>query len=1164
MNVKVNDFILFKLENNDIFDRSSDFTIAFDKLCIVRGKSSETPTLNVTGMGFLRYVKATPTEQSKLQVGTIRIIFGDRIQYRVLETFRFSSAEDYRKLYVQGKVVAITPDSTPSHSISIDQAHLVNLGERYIDIGNDAEDIVNGKVIYKNEEIDERWITIFSTDLTNVELNLKADKGYMTARAKIKLQLDAEILGFGTGKVNVPYTTKAGKITIPACCIFEDNDDADTPNLLSIEFQEGTDTNYYCYLNDKQVLIKDGFTIKEEMNETLDSGVVLFTGKMANIDIEQYDTFSIECSNMNFARRKMLVNVFDTSVVEYDDDDILNSESEYTVNLFSETKMLERIPLPNLVIRRRASNPKTVYQKVLEYCQMYLPRIMVMKNGSLSKECCLKIDPTLEDLLDIECPEFSWNNPTLREVLTDLFSVRNLIPIVKDNILTYFNLEQKGNEIDMQYITDFKYEGVSADYCGELFIPVQNVIQSGVTRICEYSSVKTDGERFTNDNTSFVTSKPIHRIISVKVYAKIKDTYHSNNNTYLKITDITDRVIEKTQYDALSPQNKGFNRHDKIVDFNLFYLYFVKGERNIRHVADSTEFYWTLGSGGNWSKINLIIASKMARDESQHSSDEVYNVRPNLFRIPDGAETEVFVKIEYEALDETTLSIGRDKQLRNKGNKLFDGQSNSIVDIKKQIEQEYSKVNRYGSRILNIFGSYYNEDDVPQLGDRIGNKILYSRELQYYDNVIIFHGKLCENYVLKNYFTSIQNEKRIFQLVSNNDATTRHDNMKMYVACCLEKDTSNADKRIFSNGVYELYFVTGSNHYGSKFCKSLANSFKTEYNKFVLKHCAFQNNETKSAYGNSIVFEQDTNYSIAGRSFIIDFGFVDNVVVGNGVSVDDDGNKYAVPYKYVDANGEFTNIFIRIANEYNAGDGQFNFEDYINALDNVVSTDDFDNDKYNTVVNKTREKPKINEGGFNDNNAEIFCSYLHYYKDNGERIKYTIQLEIMSGSEEVFVKDLFMETLRYFTTTTKAYKIYVTQNDQYEVSDVDAKGTLRDDLSLTMPNSTVAGDWIELTGDVTLTNNDCWCVADSNGKIVLAVNGNNKKVYFELRAFEDVNVYNDIIDKVKIGISHDSNETLSESYAQNLPEIASIKVMGRTILATDTKFIDDALDEYIS
>lgn len=148
----------------------------------------------------------------------------------------------------------------------------------------------------------------------------------------------------------------------------------------------------------------------------------------------------------------------------------------YSVELISETKLLEKYLLPNRTITNPLNKPgKTVAWMANHFCNRYSGRIKV--NNSLSNSPnTWKYAPRIvvsgfeknDDLVannqevasllgvetigdrfgNIRCFETSFNNPNLREVLTKMFQASNCIPYIRDGVLFCVDLKKKRSKIE--------------------------------------------------------------------------------------------------------------------------------------------------------------------------------------------------------------------------------------------------------------------------------------------------------------------------------------------------------------------------------------------------------------------------------------------------------------------------------------------------------------------------------------------------------------------------------------------------------------------------------------------------------------------------------------------------------------------------------------------
>ena len=169
--------------------------------------------------------------------------------------------------------------------------------------------------------------------------------------------------------------------------------------------------------------LKDGFTIKEEFNETLDSGTVQFATYGEEIDKEPFDDAIIFHSESNIITNKHLEVDSITDDIYSFADNLEECDHFYTMSLFSETKSLERITLPSCSVTQPLDNsPKTtVWEVINRFCSEYLPKIKV-RSGANDFEYvpCYEISSNVQEKFgNVVCPELQWDNPTLKEVLND-------------------------------------------------------------------------------------------------------------------------------------------------------------------------------------------------------------------------------------------------------------------------------------------------------------------------------------------------------------------------------------------------------------------------------------------------------------------------------------------------------------------------------------------------------------------------------------------------------------------------------------------------------------------------------------------------------------------------------------------------------------------------
>lgn len=192
--------------------------------------------------------------------------------------------------------------------------------------------------------------------------------------------------------------------------------------------------------------IQSGSVFSEELNETLDSCILNITNvePSEKLELEPYQSVYIYDLDSDF-KRYYLVDNFIEKYVNID-----TPYYDYQINCFSETKILEKIQLPNRTIRQSKieSKQKTIKQYLKEYLTLYIPKI---KEKYLSKNWTynylIDFSSVIADTkFDVICPEMTFNNQTLRSVITSLMQVVGCLPIVVNKTLSYLDLRKTPTE----------------------------------------------------------------------------------------------------------------------------------------------------------------------------------------------------------------------------------------------------------------------------------------------------------------------------------------------------------------------------------------------------------------------------------------------------------------------------------------------------------------------------------------------------------------------------------------------------------------------------------------------------------------------------------------------------------------------------------------------
>ena len=296
--------------------------------------------------------------------------------------------------------------------------------------------------------------------------------------------------------------------------------------------------NLICKINGKvyDKNIAQGLTISEEYNETLDSGAIILTHVNQIVDLKPYDDVWIYDGPDDYITAKKNGKFHRHFLVDNYSEKILNLEEsiyEYTIELFSETKLLEKIICPSTCV----TEPLDIQDKhdivwyLKKYIELYSPEIKrakvdgtweYQKKYSLSENLVGSEDGKVVGKVQGKYPQdFQLTNPTLREILTQLLLTQDLIPIVKDDVIDAIDITQRigefhNNNIDeiKEYVNSITGSMSSDNYTDSL----RKTYTEAISQECLSSNIERIGFRnkdsalLTLSNLQIETRFPIYSI----------------------------------------------------------------------------------------------------------------------------------------------------------------------------------------------------------------------------------------------------------------------------------------------------------------------------------------------------------------------------------------------------------------------------------------------------------------------------------------------------------------------------------------------------------------------------------------------------------------------------------------------------------------------------
>lgn len=156
--------------------------------------------------------------------------------------------------------------------------------------------------------------------------------------------------------------------------------------------------------------IEDGAVFTEVKNETLDTGTIIINNQLLPIDIEPYDLIAIYDNDVFW--KYMCVDTYTEQMIG-----ISPKIYKYEISLFSETKQLEGIILPNLKITSKKTGAQnTIWTYINSYMNTYCPQVRIQTTE-------------LEEYLDtIESEIFYSDAKTLQVTVSTSYDEMTTIP----------------------------------------------------------------------------------------------------------------------------------------------------------------------------------------------------------------------------------------------------------------------------------------------------------------------------------------------------------------------------------------------------------------------------------------------------------------------------------------------------------------------------------------------------------------------------------------------------------------------------------------------------------------------------------------------------------------------------------------------------------------
>ena len=508
-----------------------------------------------------------------------------------------------------------------------------------------------------------------------------------------------------------------------------------------------------------------GSVFKEELNETLDSGSIIISNvePSRKLELEPYQYVYIYDTESDF-EKYFLVDNFVENYVNLD-----TPYYEYTIALMSETKLLEKIQLPNRTIRNPLNAPQLKVNELIgQFCKLYIPSVKYFNKNSNTWSYHQIIDYQsvidVNSIFNVDCPDMEFNHPTLRQVLTSLMQVVGCLPRVINHKLTYINLRTKPTEFiipsDRKYIVSTSNSSdsynTSIQTLGENIVGENNIVKNETLGFRDVENVFLKH----TENLKLTTEFPIKEVKSLKMNVPVNfyfgmgvihlgDTFISNNFVYdnnltkTKIgfeiyysSDLGNNIQLRYCFEKVSYLNNNFGK----VIYQVLTRSEIYQETATKSIVNESYVYSnTLKDNQDYNLI--VIELRKGNDYGYYliSVDNVYHFyMPTLYIVD---LTSLVFETQKRKLKRTDLTYSPE----------------TIEDMSKYYYTtlEYT----YGSNDINGFSQQY--DYVEWYGKY--ENILISNIATIYKSNLDYLGEL-EDRIIKYYFTLMPNDITKFRI----------------------------------------------------------------------------------------------------------------------------------------------------------------------------------------------------------------------------------------------------------------------------------------------------------------------------------------------------------------------------------------------------------------
>lgn len=733
--------------------------------------------------------------------------------------------------------------------------------------------------------------------------------------------------------------------------------------------------------------------------------------------------------------------------------------NKYSLELFSETKRLETIQIPNFSITEPLFyNLKiNAFDYMKSIIEMYSP-VYKYAYDEINQKWIYKrkytLDKSLKNIFgNTFVPDFTLNNPNLRDLLSKIMIIKDRIPIVENDLIKAMDITErkKSFEKDSRFVNFITENITSQNYCNSLKRSYNNALsQENTSRVTEFIGFRNStNSLLTFDNLRIETRFPIYKINTIYAcyYKKIKIKNKATNDLvsekiFLCKQDISPLVKLNVERNVLSQDWTDFEDNvtsiEKLSKYKFATVGYDIGSKYIEGWGTKYTYFdwWTIFSHEKTYLENIIdfmdsnypigiYDYEYIKDLANITDDEYLDINfssssatnkiINPFSFGTPKYKGIIFQINYNAFYNGTVIHSKDETFRD-DIIINDNPGESLTLLEQDGIFQKEKLNRYGNEVYQINARYTNYMQLQELGSVLDNDvIIYHREYSIFDNFILCKYIGSKNYVLKNYFTSVYAKHRPYTLMNYEESINRPENKKVFIL--LSKNNKYYEKYNDDNNTFNLTkFISNpeetilSFFKNTKIDENVKNFVFDDKINYAYLECNSpiyaEDNETITGYQKK-KYSSDVNGFVSGNSLCFNLSAYDNVSAG--VYIDPD--KYEASSRLLNVENDVVGSLQRwylTTDDINTG-----FLEKIGFYIGHIDREQFAIDEItiesnvNNIYKKIFSFPKIDIDEQNIKNL-IGKEYL-IRKDNKEILDMTFQFEPLSDNGDIIFSPWMMK-----------------------------------------------------------------------------------------------------------------------------------------------------------